>query len=165
MTERSELIDSSAIFSDDGVYRYQLRRQWKRGPLINFIMLNPSIADAEKDDPTIRRCIRFAQDWEYSGLIVTNIYAYRTTDPDVLWMVDDPVGPDNDLHIEQASQNKTVIAAWGVNAKPEREREVSNLIAGVIVCLGKTKNGHPRHPLYVSGTTRPVVYRKGWMEL
>jgi hypothetical protein len=148
----------SAIISACGTYRYVLSRDGDltshKGPAV-FIMLNPSTADAELDDPTIRRCRSFAQTWGCNGIRVVNLYALRSTDPAALWTHSDPVGPDNDDWLERiALAAPEVVCAWGANAKADRVREVATRLttAGVqLKCLGTTKHGAPRHPLYVHG--------------
>jgi len=154
------MMSSWAVLSDDGRYRYRLGRLWREsGLILPFVMLNPSTADAEQDDPTIRRCIGFAEKLGYAGLVVVNLYAFRATDPRVLWQVDDPVGPDNDRHLFDVMESRRiVIAAWGGNAKPDRVDVTVRMAtaAGANLCaLGETKDGHPRHPLYLKKTARP----------
>lgn len=148
----------SAVSSDCGQYRYMLARGTGPRRLI-FVMLNPSTADAELDDPTIRRCKAFAAALGYTGIIVLNLYAFRATQPADLWIQSDPIGPRNDAHIEQLASGDTVVCAWGVNAKPERVAQVAALLreAGAkLTCLGVTKSGAPRHPLYVR-VDQPLV--------
>lgn len=143
-----------AFISDDGKYRYSLFREWNGDlPLVVFVMLNPSTADAEKDDPTIRRCIRFAKDWGYGSLRVVNLFAYRATDPRELLRTDDPVGRDNSVIVQVWTRSFDTIAAWGGNPiarhmDPAIRRALEN--ARQLDCLGLTKTGNqPRHPLYV----------------
>jgi hypothetical protein len=145
---------SGAIFDITGTYRYSLWRIWSRNhPRIAFIMLNPSSAGARYNDPTIRRCIQFARFWGFGALEVVNLFAYRTADPRVLSRVSDPLGPDNDHFLARAvEQAHTVIAAWGARgALLKRDQAVLTLLARCarVYCLGLTKGGHPRHPLYV----------------
>ncbi|MDJ0713917.1 MAG: DUF1643 domain-containing protein [Prochloraceae cyanobacterium] len=106
-----------ALIDPTGLYRYSLWREWDaNAPKITFIMLNPSRADATVDDPTIRRCINFASSWSYGFLEVVNLFAYRTSDPKKLHLVEDPVGQDNDRYIQRAvSEAKVVVLAWGHN--------------------------------------------------
>lgn len=146
-----------AIISECGKYRYALSRNWGSGQeFVCFIMLNPSTADAEKDDPTIRRCISFARTWGYSNLEVVNLFAWRTPYPGDFRNVADPVGPDNGGYVLEALTGATVvIAAWGglEMARP-RAREVVKMTEQIrkpLNCLGVTKSGGPRHPLYVRG--------------
>lgn len=155
----------SAIISDCGRYRYNLTRPGDFAAWSNpavFILLNPSTADAEQDDPTIRRCRNFALRWGCDGIVVVNLYAWRATDPKELWLQQDPVGPENDVHIARVLEAaEIVVCAWGVNAKAERTETFCALAraAGVkLHCLGTTKYGHPRHPLYVRGDQWPVEY-------
>lgn len=149
---------SSAVLSDDGAYRYELARTWGDGPPAGFIMLNPSTADADVDDPTIRRCIGFARRLNCDGLLVANLFGLRATDPRELAEHPDPVGHLNDAHIGRLIvEADVVIVAWG--AHPNTSRRVAAVVelaeaAGrVLHCLGKTKAGSPRHPLYLAGDT------------
>lgn len=153
-----------AIITACGVYRYQLTRVWNSDlrPAA-FIMLNPSTADAENDDPTIRRCIGFAKAWGCGGLTVVNLFAYRSTDPKAMRGVRDPVGPLNDTYIRAAAEHcHPVVAAWGTHGTlRQRATEVKMILlrTGVsIVSLGVTKDGHPKHPLYVAGKTTPATF-------
>lgn len=150
---------SHAHLSADGLYRYSLYRRWvptgTDATWVTFVMLNPSTADAEVDDPTIRRCKAFARAWGYGGLHVVNLYAYRATKPRDLWTAADPVGPRNDDIIRGfANTGWPMVAAWGANARPDRVEAVLRLLGtSVFQSLGVTKDGHPRHPLYVKGDT------------
>jgi len=146
----------SAIISECGTYRYLLTRPGDRhadkGSAL-LLMLNPSTADATEDDPTIRRCRSFARAWGCNGIAVANLYALRATDPAELWKHADPVGPDNDWRLTAIAKEYTdIVCAWGVNARPERVAAVTNILiaaGGRLWCLGTTKDGHPRHPLYL----------------
>jgi hypothetical protein len=154
----------SAVISADGVYRYRLERCWRDGDTVAWIMLNPSTADADTDDPTLRRITAFSRGWGFGRLIVANLYALRATDPGQLWTAPDPVGPDNDRHIADAVSCHEVIVAWGTNAKPERVVQVLDVIGrqpgvGHLHCLGVTKSGAPKHPLYVAGNTPMTLWR------
>lgn len=159
---------SSATISDCGAYRYVLRRLFDAGPdemnrkLLVWIMLNPSTADAENDDPTIRRCMSFAADWGYDGIVVVNLFAFRATYPNDLHNQDDPVGPENDDAIATECAGRDVIAAWGVMGTfRDREAKVMALLNEWKIkpmCLGVTKYGRPRHPLYVAGVTKPQPF-------
>lgn len=153
----------SAIISNCGQYRYMLQRDGDltatRGPAV-FIMLNPSTADADLDDPTIRRCRSFAQTWGCNGIKVVNLYALRSTDPAGLWVHADPVGPENDNWLTRiALSADEVVCAWGANAEAPRAAEVANMLraAGIrLKCLGTTKSGAPRHPLYIAAA-QPLI--------
>ena len=156
---------SSAVLSPCGTYRYCLeRRPWppSGAGTVVFCMLNPSTADDRDDDPTIRRLRGFAAAWGYSGFTVVNLYALRSPDPAALKSHVDPIGPLNDHWIsEKAAQAGAVVCAWGTHADPDRVAAVVRTLldAGVqIQCLGTTKDGHPRHPLYVKGDTTLIPW-------
>lgn len=145
-----------AVISDDRRYRYVLGRRWAAdGPLATFIMLNPSTADAEVDDPTVRRCIAFARSWGMAALHVVNLYAFRATKPADMFAAADPVGPENDRYLTSHAMaactgGMPLIAAWGANARPDRVAHVLRLPGMVALqALGVTKDGAPRHPLYL----------------
>jgi hypothetical protein len=147
----------SAVISPCGTYRYLLWRSAESMCPVQttafFAMLNPSKADAQIDDPTIRRCRGFATLWDCNGLAVANLYALRSTSPAALWTHPDPIGPDNDDYLRYlAGECGDVVCAWGSNAKPERAARVASVMrdAGArLWCLGTTRDGSPRHPLYV----------------
>lgn len=147
----------SAVFSPCRTWRYTLARMWlpsAKGTCL-FVGLNPSTADETKDDPTVRRMIRFAMDWGYGGVTVCNIFALRSTDPrklhDVLrWHA---VGPDNDEHLaREAARHELVVAAWGNHGRLHGrgdEVEVILRASGEVFALGVNASGQPKHPLYV----------------
>jgi hypothetical protein len=151
-----------AAFSRDGRYRYRLWRRWDRSrPAIAFCMLNPSTADARRDDPTIRRCIGFAREWGYGGIEVVNIFALRATDPRRLRSSRDPVGPRNDAFMLRAAARSPVVIAWGVHgALRDRGTEALKLFgAGSrLLALGRTRSGAPRHPLYLRRDAAVMEY-------
>lgn len=150
---------TDATFSPCRKYRYTLSRTWDaESPPLVFIGLNPSTADETEDDPTIRRCIGFAKRDGFGGIIMLNLFAFRSTDPAGLKGVDDPVGPWNNDRISRACKDRAVIAAWGVHGVlNRRDRDVRILLAGSdLRCLGRTKDGHPRHPLYLRSDS-PMV--------
>ena len=156
---------SSAVLSPCGTYRYRLeRRPWppSGAGTVVFCMLNPSTADDRDDDPTIRRLRGFAAAWGYAGFTVVNLYALRSPDPAALKSHVDPIGPLNDHWIAAtATEAGAVVCAWGTNAQPERVAAVVQALeaAGVqMQCLGTTKDGHPRHPLYVKGDTTLIPW-------
>ena len=150
----------TAVIDESGLYRYSLTREWSGLRRMAWIMLNASKADANIDDPTIRRCIGFSNSWGYGGIIVVNLFAYRATDPKELLKVDDPIGSDNDYYIRQAVINaELIVAAWGAHRMAElRGAEVKLLVRletiEILRCLGKTKSGAPKHPLYIPSDTR-----------
>ena len=152
-----------ATFSSCRIWRYSLVRVWNMLPsdagMCAFIGLNPSTADEIADDPTIRRCIGFARRWGFDGIYMLNAYGYRATDPRVMQAAADPVGADNDRVIcKIADQCKLIVAAWGVHCQPEREAEVCRAIDRTVHCLGMTKGGRPKHPLYLPSDSELVVF-------
>lgn len=156
-------MQSRAQISKCGLYRYSLTREWGDGPKLPVVMLNPSTADATKNDPTIRRLAGpggFALREGYAGLIVANLFAFRATDPESMANASDPIGPQNDdvlegMAVQAALSGVPVLCAWGAHwMAPPRAYVVTSLMreAGArLVCLGLTKSGAPRHPLYVEG--------------
>ena len=157
----------SAIISPCGRYRYTLQRDGIPGATtgtVVFCMLNPSTADASIDDPTIRRCRGFTERWGCAGLMVVNLYGLRATDPRELQRVSraDAIGPENDDWLGKVAIVARVgVCAWGAGAAPDRVAEVVRIfrIAGAnMYCLGVTKDGHPRHPLYMPGNSRPMPW-------
>lgn len=159
----------SAYFSEDRVYRYSLTRNMPppldegQGYLqttCTFIGLNPSTAIETRDDPTIRRCMRFARDWGFTRLKMVNLYAYRATDPRSLWLADDPVGPENDHNLSLAfGDSDLIVAAWGANARADRVKQFAVMFRGwQLHALGLTKDGAPRHPLYLRADTIPIPF-------
>ncbi len=162
-------VPSGALMSACGKYRFSLWRSFpsmrgERG-VVNFLMLNPSTADHEKDDPTIRRCIGYARAWGYGKLIITNIFALRSTDPRVLNTHEDPVGDDNDLHIvEEAQRSQMTVLAWGnhgqINGRGMKALQLLIHLPVTLSCLGKNKTGEPVHPLYQARDLKPIpLYR------
>lgn len=154
----TSLIDQGAVFSGCRTWRYSLWRRWADGGrLLAVIGLNPSTADETQDDPTIRRCLRFARDWGFDGLVMLNLFAFRATDPKVMKRAGNPVGPDNNEHLQQETARcQQVIAAWGAHgAFIGRGERVRQLLECDLFCLGTTKDGHPRHPLYLPASSRP----------
>lgn len=155
-----EMIAKSALLSPCGTYRYWLSRVWDESlPACAFIMLNPSTADAEKDDPTIRRCIGFAESWGYGALNVYNLFALRSTKPQVLYAHSDPVGPDNDAHLSQIPESACVVAAWGNHGDfRSRSFSVRRMFKGRLKNLGLSLQGQPLHPLYLPAYLKPQEY-------
>lgn len=125
-------------------------------------MLNPSTADAFNDDPTIRRCISFAEREGCTDLTVVNLFALRSTDPKKLIKHPDPVGPLNNQRIkEMIERHKSfgvIVAAWGANKFAQERGELVKLFwSPDILCLGKNKDGSPKHPLYVKNDAPLIV--------
>ena len=199
MTEKSNYLASGATISECGTYRYRLWREWRLGnstqwdmwtddfgkPVVDgagkqlgeplscvFVMLNPSTADGEDDDPTIRRCVAYAKAWGYDRLEVVNLFAYRATKPaDLLALShhDEPWGPNNKEHVTAAvARAGIVVCAWGANGSHMAQGET---VLGWIleaaeldgreipVCALKlTLFGHPAHPLYLRRNEKPVPF-------
>lgn len=165
----------SAVFSECRTWRYTLTRdtgvRWRRpegvatqwpARTVLFVCLNPSTADETKDDPTVRRCIRFARDWEFERLVVCNIFGLRSTDPKGLYDHPNPIGPLNGQHIvDEASRAEMVVIAWGNHGalmeRGDRVRDLLQMAAkGKVHTLGFTSKGEPKHPLYLRADTEPV---------
>jgi len=143
-------IYKNATFSSCRKYRFSLSRIWnKKKKYVLFIGLNPSTANEEVDDPTIRRCVNYAKNWGYGGFMMVNLFAYRTTLPADLKKVKYPVGKDNDKYIVKLSKKADItIAAWGNNGNLySRDKQVFNLVPS-LMCLRINKSGQPAHPLY-----------------
>lgn len=144
-------------------YRYLLSREWDSSlPTVGFVGLNPSTADATLDDPTIRRCIGFAQSWGYGALHMVNLFAFRATKPEVMLHVPDPVGPDNDRWLLEVTHScALVVAAWGnKGGHGGRDAQVRRLLPALSV-IQLTRAGKPQHPLYLPGHLRPKPWVAG----
>ena len=168
---------ASARFSPDRKYRYLLTRAFPveySGGLrlvVNFIMMNPSTADEKADDPTIRRCIGFARAWGYTDLNITNLSPFQATDPKELR----EAGPEPDdvwqenigVILDMICASDGVVAAWGVHGAIDvrADRVVAAIVEAIpdvrLTCLGVTKEGHPRHPLYLPSDVARTPYRHG----
>jgi hypothetical protein len=166
-------MEGTAVISDCGLYRYRLGRTWDASlPYVNFLMVNPSTADAIEPDPTITRCINFARSWgeqhggPYGGLVVTNLFAFRATDVRELKTAKDAIGRLNDQAIVEAAFGAgLIVCAWGAKAKiPKRYadrpwRVTRTVLKGFpLRCLGRTKCGSPSHPLMLRGDLVPEPY-------
>ena len=154
----------SAIISECGQYRYTLMRGNgdAGGARLCFIMLNPSTADADEDDPTIRRCLGYMEAWGFSELLVLNLYAYRATDPRDLFSVKDRHGPENDEYIRTLLPIcDFVVCAWGNNALvPDQQRfiQLAKQLEIPLHYLELTKMGRPAHPLYLKSDLSPSLW-------
>jgi hypothetical protein len=152
-----------ASLSPCETYRYRLDRVWDDTlPIAGWVMLNPSTATAEEDDWTIRRIQEFSRRWGMGGALVCNVFALRSTDPKALLAHPDPVGPLNDVYLDDLALDPTVqvvIAAWGVHAtlhgRDQAVRELFAFHGRKLDCLGVTKEGHPRHPRGIRDGTEP----------
>lgn len=155
---------STAVYSDCEAYRYSLTRVWDgSGRVAAFVMLNPSTATEVQNDPTVERCERRARALGFGAFSVTNIFAYRATDPKLMRAQTDPVGPQNDAAILNAARDADqVIAAWGTHgAHLGRGAQVEQLLRAAgkpIYHLGLSKAGHPKHPLYIAYAQQPALW-------
>ena len=166
MTMVSLSVHSCAELSEDRRYRYTLLRWWDDRPLLNMVMLNPSTADEVENDPTVERCERRARTSGYGGLLVTNLFALRSSDPRRLYVTDDPVGPGNDEYLLEAAQGAgMVLCGWGVHGRLLRRGEaVANMLSqsGITLhALHITRADEPGHPLYLKNDQAPFVWREG----
>lgn len=159
-------MQKGAILDKSGKYRYQLVRQWRENSdnFVNFVLLNPSTADAVLDDPTIKACISFATNWGFDGLYVTNLFAFRATKPEDLKKAADPIGPLNNNYIQEtASKSKMVVFAWGNHGSfMQRNEEVTESLSKTCTpyCIQLLKDGQPKHPLYIKRETRPTALKQ-----
>ena len=157
---------SGAIFGRPRTHRYSLWRRWMddcpASAMVAFIGLNPSTANETEDDPTVRRCIGFAKNWGFGGLLMLNLFAFRATDPKAMRTADDPIGPlNNDAIRRGASVCAQTICCWGVHgAYKSRGLDVSSRLLRSAFHLGLTKDGHLKHPLYLRADTK----RKKWVK-
>ncbi|MGG7580997.1 DUF1643 domain-containing protein [Rhizobium sp. Nf11,1] len=176
LPEPAPAMDMSAVI--DGAYRYELRRTWdKAKPILPCCMLNPSTADHEKNDPTIRRLIEFATNWGYGGLVVVNLFAFRSPSPkDLPADLDRAIGPKNNEYVDGAfnlarHRNTPALAAWG-NLPPHLTIVSTRLMERArhhfvnLVCLGTTLGGFPKHPMArgqhrVPSDQQPVMFARG----
>jgi hypothetical protein len=165
-------VDRTAVFSTDRKFRYLLSRKWGVGPILAFVGLNPSTANEQTDDPTVRRCVAFARAWGYSAVHVVNLFAIVSADPSVL-RKPDCIGPDNDQYLARlAVHGDKVIAAWGNHGADyfDRVSTVRHILNNFrdLYCFSKNKTGQPIHPLYVRMVPEgslsiysPVIDHKG----
>lgn len=157
-----------AVFSKDRKHRYMLTRQWDNTkPYIAFVGLNPSTADENLDDPTIRRCVGYAKAWGMGGIIMVNLFAFRATDPRDMKKAEDPEGDLNDYYLKEICKHCTqVVAAWGNHGRFRGRDSVVRALfnemqfAGYIHfnCLELSKDGNPKHPLYLKKDLVPVSF-------
>lgn len=158
-----------AYFSPDRVYRYTLWRNWwlwDREPLkfVAFIGLNPSTADETQNDPTVTRCINYARHWGFDGMVMLNIFGYRATDPREMKKHPEPIGEENNLIIiEICIIASMVVCCWGNHgAHNNRADKVLQFLGNKniknVYHLGLTKQGQPKHPLYLRADLEPVKW-------
>lgn len=165
-----EGVRGRAVFSENGDYRYMLERDWSTPiePMstIGFIGLNPSTAEATLDDPTVRKCWHWAKREGFNRFWMLNVFAYRATSPAEMRAQSNPVGSENYKWLRTAAVVcDRIVCAWGAGVKPENAaRVISALRDGQLSrfhCLGLTKDGHPKHPLYLANATEVVEW---WVE-
>lgn len=156
-------MNRKTILSSCRQYRYTLWREFgdtaKDSRYVVFVGLNPSFADESTDDRTVRRCIQFAKDWGYPALCIVNLFAFRTPKPYDMMQATDPIGPDNDQHLQNlCAKADLVVAAWG-NGGVFRDRSTHvRALLPAPRCLGLNKSGQPKHPLYVRAATTPQLW-------
>jgi hypothetical protein len=155
---------STAVYSDCENYRYSLTRSWDPSGLkVLFVMLNPSKATEIQNDPTVERCERRARTLGFGAFQVTNIFAWRETNPHLMRKAVDPVGPDNDAVLTQGTAwADSVIAAWGTHGSHlDRGTTVKAILRAQptpVFHLGLSKAGHPKHPLYIAYSQQPIAW-------
>ena len=153
-------IETGAIFSPCDEYRYSLMRSWRglwdEEKTVLFVMLNPSTADENLLDPTVRRCVGYADDWGYNKLFVGNLFALRSTDPKKLYDHPAPIGPFNDEWLRRMhEQSDLTICAWGVHGRHRGRADAVRELLGDVHILKLTKDGLPCHPLYLKKDLKP----------
>lgn len=163
------MVERTAVLSHCGKYRYRLGRRWAEGKTLLYVMLNPSTADADTDDATIRRCVKFAQAHDYAALEVVNLYAYRATDPRDLKRAGYPVGPENDRHIAEAVWSTSAVClAWGSNVagleRPQIVLPMLRKLGAHLHCLRITRSGYPQHPLMLPSSCRLIPFNEEAVE-
>ncbi|MBY6204900.1 DUF1643 domain-containing protein [Halomonas denitrificans] len=156
-------MNSGARFSRCRRFRYLLWREWApERPSVMMIGLNPSTADAQRDDPTIRRCIGFARDWGFGAVKMLNLFAFRATYPRDLKAAADPVGPRNDRWLKSVARDSArVVACWGNDGRfMDRSRHVRSLLGNRLEVIRLNASGEPAHPLYLPRELRPGPWRR-----
>lgn len=156
----------SAAYSPDGVYRYELVRRWGSadGPLLRWVLLNPSTATETVLDPTLRRCRAYTIRVGFPGMVIHNVFGLRSTDPKLLYRHPDPVGPDTDRWLANPGEPiaPVTVVGWGAHARlADRAAAVTALLQAAdvrLVCLGVTRGGFPRHPLYLPASRTFEVF-------
>lgn len=157
-------MERDAVISDCQKFRYQLTRIWDRTrPKLMIVGLNCSTADTRKNDPTVRREILFAMDMKFGSLYKANLFAFRTPNPKEMKAALDPVGPENNSWIARmAAEADKVVVAWGTHGsfggRDRAVEEILKMIGKPLWCFGITKNGFPKHPLYLPSETRLVAW-------
>lgn len=159
----TDKIIKGAKFSEDGKYRYGLHRIWNNSkPKVLFILLNPSTADSLENDKTIGKCVKYAKDWGYGGIYVSNIFAYKSVNSSDLLNVENPYGEDNDYYrLEMADKSSLIVCAWGnsdIIKKLKPNLDFSSIKKPLHV-LDLSKDGTPKQPLYLKSNLKPQFYK------
>ncbi len=157
-------LETGAAISPCGGYRYSLWRRLAPGRrTVLFVGLNPSTADGTQDDRTIRREVDYAQRWGFDLYVKVNVYAYRSTDPDVLPSIADPVGPENWAHVlANASRADLILCAWGSNPLTAAARRIATELRQFTTAhyLKLNQDGEPSHPLYLPKILTPQPFTR-----
>lgn len=154
-----------AVFSEHKSHRYLLRREWDtKRPCMTWIMLNPSLADEFNDDPTIRRCVTFAEKFGYGKIMIVNLYSFITPYPETLWHMEEQINKDTDFYIKYAFEKAhIIIAGWGKLPKWANTRRDKIISLAThhknLYCLKQNKDGNPAHPLYLPKESNLIIYR------
>ena len=153
----SSRIENSAHLSSCRNYRYALWRTWDdQKPRVLFIALNPSTADETHDDPTLNRCIYFAQAWSFGGLAIGNLFAFRATSPKKMKSNDNPIGPENDRWLRKLDRESALtVAAWGNHGKFLKRADFVRQSLKNLYCIHTNITGEPAHPLYLKSNLKP----------
>lgn len=150
---------NGATFSANRRHRYALWRIWDENkPLIMFIGLNPSTADEDDNDKTIRRVIGFAKDWGYGGMYMMNLFTYITPYPKELTNLYDPYMDDYILLLKISEKCKSILFCWGTFKQAKKRADIVSRLFKNALCLGKNKDGSPKHPLYMLKNTKPIKF-------
>lgn len=159
-------IQKQAILSKDKNYRYWLSRKWDFSKhSLGFIMLNPSTADSYNDDNTIIKCITYAKSWGYGGIIVVNLFAFRSTKPKELLLINNPIGYENNHYLKQMRDLQQIICAWGnkpiiqkLKKKFPNYNPLEDIPKDRLYCLQLSKDNIPKHPLYLKKNIQLIKY-------
>ena len=154
-------LKKDAIISDNDKHRYCLSRIWSNGDnIVAFIGLNPSTADANKDDSTITKCVNYAKQWGFDGLYMINLFSFRATDKEEMLKDDNPTNAENDKCINKyINKANKVICAWGNDGvfKNRHKYIIDNFEN--LYCLTINKTGQPHHPMYLKLDIQPIKYK------
>lgn len=148
-----------STFSPCRRYRYEWHYRWSEGDVCMFIGLNPSTADASQMDPTVRRCVDYARRWGFGALCMTNLFAWRDTDPEAMKRQPRPIGPRNDATLKRlAAQADLVVAAWGCHGHHLKRGDAVRVMLPNLHALKVNQDGSPAHPLYLRKDLQPCRF-------